>query len=342
MSNQNTIEELIEAVEARAIQCPIPIRFRSSQNLGGAGERNSRSRGFNGFDLVTQREYQHGDDVKKIDWAATARTGGQKLFVSQFYEPREVKFYILVDSKLTMDFGSVRTTKRMLAAELAASILKSARKTNDKVGYITYSEDRIEAMSKRAKFVGAMKTEALRNIIEPGVRTITNEMPAKAVGNQTSLVDLEGLMDQPGEKLTGLQQALRFVRRQSKSLVFVISDFIDLSEAELNDLASASARHDVVCMHVQDRRERELPDTWGVFVLEDIRKGARKSIWLWPKWWPFQRRGAGVREQFTLNFNNRRNEMFEFFKDNNIKWEEFSTEEGTAATPKLTKLFADH
>jgi len=342
MSNKNTIEELIEAVEARAIQCPIPIRFRSSQNLGGAGERNSRSRGFNGFDLVTQREYQHGDDVKKIDWAATARTGGQKIFVSQFYEPREVKFYILVDSKLTMDFGSVRTTKRMLAAELAASILKSARKTNDKVGYITYSEDRIEAMSKRAKFVGAMKSEALRNIIEPGVRPITHEAPVKAVGQRADLVDVEGLIDQPGEKLTGLQQALRFVRRQSKSLVFVISDFIDLSEAELNDLASASARHDVVCMHVQDRRERELPDTWGVFVLEDIRKGARKAIWLWPKWWPFQRRDNTVREQFTANFNNRRNAMFEFFKDNNIKWEEFSTEEGTAATPKLTKLFADH
>ncbi|MBS1992224.1 MAG: DUF58 domain-containing protein [Cyanobacteria bacterium SZAS LIN-3] len=342
MSNKITIEELIEAVEARAIQSPIPIRFRSSQNLGGAGERNSRSRGFNGFDLVTQREYQHGDDVKKIDWAATARSGGQKIFVSQFYEPREVKFYILVDSKLTMDFGSVRTTKRMLAAELAASILKSARKTNDKVGYITYSEDRIESMSKRAKFVGAMKNEALRNIIEPGMTPVSHEMPVKATNTQAEVIDVEGLTDQPGEKLTGLQQALRFVRRQSKSLVFVISDFIDLNEAELTDLASASARHDVVCMHVQDRRERELPDTWGVFVLEDIRKGARKAIWLWPKWWPFQRRGSGVREQFTANFNSRRSTLIEFFKDNNIKWEEFSTEEGTAATPKLTKLFADH
>jgi len=342
MSNTKTIQELIEAVEARAIQSPIPIRFRSSQNLGGAGERNSRSRGFNGFDLVTQREYQHGDDVKKIDWAATARSGGQKIFVSQFYEPREVKFYILVDSKLTMDFGSVRTTKRMLAAELTASILKSARKTNDKVGYITYTEDRIEAMSKRAKFVGAMKNEALRSIIEPGMQPITNDLTAKASGTQPDLIDVDGLIEQPGEKLTGLQQALRFVRRQSKSLVFVISDFIDLNEAELTDLSGTAARHDLVCMHVQDRRERELPDTWGVFVLEDIRKGARKAIWLWPKWWPFQKRGQGVREQFTANFNRQRNAMFEFFKDNNIKWEEFSTEEGSAATPKITRLFADH
>ncbi|MBU6452422.1 MAG: DUF58 domain-containing protein [Cyanobacteria bacterium REEB67] len=342
MSDNKTIEELIEAVEARAIQCPIPIRFRSSQNLGGAGERNSRSRGFNGFDLVTQREYQHGDDVKKIDWAATARTGGQKIFVSQFYEPREVKFFILVDSKLTMDFGSQRTTKRLLAAELAASILKSARKTNDKVGYITYSEERIESMSKRAKFVGAMKSEALRNIIAPGIRPISYELPANQVGAQPDLVDVQGLTDQPGEKLSGLQQALRFVRRQSKSLVFVISDFIDLSEAELDDLAGTSARHDMVCMHVQDRRERELPDTWGVFDLEDIRKGSRKTIWLWPKWWPFQRQGKGVREQFSENFQTRRNLMVEFFKDNNIKWEEFSTEEGAAATPKLTRLFADH
>ena len=336
MSTQETIEQLIEAVEARAVACPIPISFRSTQILGGAGERKSRSRGFNGYDLATTREYRHGDDVKKIDWAATARTGGQKIFVSQFFEPREVKFYILVDSKLTMDFGSVRVTKRRLAAELAASILKSAQETVDKVGFLTYSEDRIEALRK-AKFVSTIKREALTAILEPGMRSVAE---AREHAAKPSVIDVDGLIDQPGEKLSGLQQALRYVRRQNKSLVFVISDFIDLSEADLTELGNTAARHNVVCMHVQDRRERELPDTWGVFPLEDIRKGTRKSVWLWPKWWPFQRRGKGVREQFSANFQARRNTMVEFFKENNIKWEEFSTEEGTAATPKLLTLFA--
>lgn len=333
----NAILELIGAVEERAINSPIPVRWRTNQVFGGTGERPSRNRGFNGFDLHSMREYQFGDDPRKIDWAATARTGGRKLFVTQTQEPREVKFYILVDSKLTMDFGTKRTTKRMVAAELACSILNSAKKTNDKVGYLVYDEKSIVAMSPRANFTNTVKLPCLSAIIEPGMRYYFpgDEVP------ETLKLDASASDAGEGETLTGLQQALRYVRKQSRSLVFIISDFIDLSEDEKEELTYTAGAHDMVCMYVQDERERELPNTWGIYQLEDIRKGTRKSLWLPPKWWPFQG-PTSVREQYAANFRERRNALVAVFREANIRWEEFSTEEGIAARDKLILLFSQH
>ena len=121
MSKELKVEELVAAVEERALVSPIPIRWRANQSMIGGGERNSRSKGLHGTDLYGLKPYEFGDDVRKIDWAATAKSGGQEIFVKQFLEPRDIKIYVLIDSKLTMDYGTVRTTKRMLAAELGLS-----------------------------------------------------------------------------------------------------------------------------------------------------------------------------------------------------------------------------
>lgn len=334
MSKELKVEELVAAVEERALVSPIPIRWRANQSMIGGGERNSRSKGLHGTDLYGLKPYEFGDDVRKIDWAATAKSGGQDIFVKQFLEPRDIKIYVLIDSKLTMDYGTVRTTKRMLAAELACSIIKSAKKTNDLVGYITYDETGIQAMTPRAKFPTMVKLECLRSIIEPGVRHL---FPNEKNDVLPVVGDEHG-----GDASTGLQQALRWVRRKPRGLVFVISDFIDMNEADREELTLTSGKHATVCMYVQDRRERELPSTWGIFPLSDIRTGKTKSVWLPPKWWPGQGSGRGVRDQYASNFQARRHALVEFFKDSGIRWEEFSTEEGVAAEPKLRKLLSGH
>ncbi|MBX9942040.1 MAG: DUF58 domain-containing protein [Candidatus Obscuribacterales bacterium] len=325
----NAILELIGAVEERAINSPIPVRWRTSQIFGGTGERPSRNRGFNGFDFHSLRPYQYADDPRKIDWGASARSGDKQLLVRQTQEPREVKFYILVDSKLTMDFGTRRTSKRLVAAELAASILNSAKKTNDKVGYLVYDEKQIQAMSFRANFAATVKLPCLSAIIEPGLRHLYPEdAPEPTV-----------LDSGDGDVPSGLIQSLRYVRNQSRAVVFIISDFIDLSDDEKEELAYTAGIHDTICMYVQDLRERELPNTWGIYMLQDIRKGTSKAIWLPPKWWPFQSKNS-VREQYALNFRERRKALFAFFKEASIRWEEFSTEEGLSARDKLIKLFS--
>jgi len=325
--------ELIASVEERAIKQAIPVNWRTNQIFGGTGERPSRNRGFSGFDFHSLKPYKFGDDPRMIDWAATARSGNENEFlVRQTQEPREVKFYILVDSKLTMDFGTKRTTKRMVAAELAASVLNSAKKTNDKVGFLVYDEHSIQAMSFRANFTNVVKLPCLSAIIEPGLRHL---FPGDDVPETVQLDIAE-----KGENPSGLSQALRYVRNQTRSIVFVISDFIDLSEDDKAELAYTAGAHNMICMYVQDVRERELPNTWGIYMLEDIRKGTRKAVWLPPKWWPLQGIKS-VREQYAANFRERRNAMLALFAEANVRWEEFSTEEGLSARDKLIRLFSE-
>src|SRR5215213_10204930 len=65
-----------------------PIAMR----LGG--DATSVARG-SGLDLAELREYQPGDDVRLLDWGATARTG--QPHVRQTYTERALDVWLLVD-----------------------------------------------------------------------------------------------------------------------------------------------------------------------------------------------------------------------------------------------------
>jgi hypothetical protein len=69
---------------------------------------------------------------------------------------------------------------------------------------------------------------------------------------------------------SGLAKALQFVPR-SPSVVFVISDFLNVTETDWEALKKAGRRHRVFAMYVQDRRERELPKPGFLPVLFTLR-----------------------------------------------------------------------
>ena len=56
------------------------------------------------------RHYQPGDDVRHIDWHASARFG--RPFVKRFVEERELRVRVALDVSASMDFGSGSVTKR--------------------------------------------------------------------------------------------------------------------------------------------------------------------------------------------------------------------------------------
>ncbi|MBI3369804.1 MAG: DUF58 domain-containing protein, partial [Burkholderiales bacterium] len=62
-----------------------------------------------GLDLADLREYQHGDDVRHIDWNVTARL--QLPHVRQFTEDRELSAWFLLDLSGSVDFGSGEHSK---------------------------------------------------------------------------------------------------------------------------------------------------------------------------------------------------------------------------------------
>jgi uncharacterized protein (DUF58 family) len=301
---QLTVRNILKRIVANAI----PIRWRSASPMPGGGDRKSFSRGSSGYDVVARVEYEPGDDPRDIDWAATAQTGGQVVLTTQYMEPRDIKVFVLVDCNPTMDFGTARVNKRELAAELTGSIIKSADETKDRVGFIAYCDKGISAqLSPRT--ASAALLPALVSLIE-------------ADGTKKGVT-------------SGLTAALATLPRQ-KSLVFIISDFLHLTDAEKAAIKRLGYTHDVVCLTVQDRRERELPAPTGwwpeLLTVRDIRTGQRQSIWLSKK----------NRRLFSENFQRHHDALMAFFKEAHCDRAVFSTEEGEAAIPKIMRVFSGH
>ncbi|WP_156174219.1 DUF58 domain-containing protein, partial [Mycobacterium nebraskense] len=66
------------------------------------------------------REYQPGDDVRRMDWAVTART--MHPHVRQMIADRELETWLVVDMSASLDFGTTVCEKRDLAVAASAAI----------------------------------------------------------------------------------------------------------------------------------------------------------------------------------------------------------------------------
>src|SRR5687768_14990505 len=94
-----------------------------------------------GLEFSEVREYMPGDEVRFIDWNVTARL--DRPFIKVYQEERELTLILAVDISLSNDFGSRGSSKRELAAQVAAAIGFSAVKNQDRVGFLLFS-DKVE------------------------------------------------------------------------------------------------------------------------------------------------------------------------------------------------------
>ena len=100
-----------------------------------AGSHRSAFRG-RGVEFADLREYRPGDDdVRAIDWNVTARLGSP--YVREFAEDRETRVYIVLDVSGSLSFGSGAAPKAAKAAEVAASLLVAAVRSNDAAGGVS-------------------------------------------------------------------------------------------------------------------------------------------------------------------------------------------------------------
>lgn len=116
--------------------------FLPRQPVGSllAGRHGSRLRG-RGLAFEELRRYAPGDDVRTIDWRATARLRSPQVRV--YSEERERPVLLVVDQRRPMFFGSRRAMKSVTAAEIAALGAWRALAAGDRVGGIVFNEARI-------------------------------------------------------------------------------------------------------------------------------------------------------------------------------------------------------
>ena len=105
-----------------------------------SGQHASRLRG-RGLTFEELRDYRPGDDIRSMDWKATARL--RKPHVRVYSEERERPVLLVIDQRVTMFFGSARTTKATAAAEVAALAAWASIDKGDRVGALVFSDEAV-------------------------------------------------------------------------------------------------------------------------------------------------------------------------------------------------------
>ena len=125
------------------------------------------------FDQI--REYNMGDDIRFIDWNASAKMN--KIMVKQFIEERDRTVIIAVDVSQSTHYSSTFELRRDSIAQIAAALAFIAQESKDKVGIIFFS-DRIEKWippSKGNVHIGSIiehifslqSSSSMTNLVEP-------------------------------------------------------------------------------------------------------------------------------------------------------------------------------
>jgi uncharacterized protein (DUF58 family) len=280
----------------------LEIRTRRMVNDSLTGSYHSVFKG-RGMDFDEVREYTPGDEVRTIDWNVTARAG--RPFVKKFTEERELTIFLLVDISASGNFGSGAASKRDLAAELASVLAFSAIRNSDKVGLLLYT-DRVERYLPPKK--------GRRHVLRV-VRDILYHTP-EAIGTDT---------------VKALDVANRLLHR--RAIVFLISDFETSREplaarAELRRaMRRTNRRHDLVAVHVEDPREKELPNV-GIIALEDAESGEVIEL---------DTASSAVRKRFKELSAERARRLVSDFRSEGIDTLQLQT--GTPYMPALQRFF---
>ena len=228
----------------------VEVRTSRLANDLMTGAYHSQFKG-RGLDFEELREYVPGDDVRTIDWNVTARM--RRPFVKLHREERELAVMLVLDVSASKDFGSTGLTKREYAAEIAATLGFSALRNGDKVGLLLFS-DQVEAF-----------------------------LPPKKGRKHLLRIIRDALTLPPKGRGTDIRGALSFLNHVThrRNIVFLLSDFLHTPHDSTSDLFTevgrTSSRHDMVCIHLADPRERTLPAS-GLLTVEDAETGEHLEV----------------------------------------------------------------
>ena len=214
-----------------------------------------------GTDANDARMYRPGeDDVRKIDWAVTART--MTPYVRDTMADRELEVWALLDVTPSMNWGTEGVTKRDLGIAAVATIGFLSQKMGDRFGGYIMRPDalrRLPARSGRSALYGLLR----KMLEEPFV-------PDHATGS----LDLPGAID----------QLSRTQRR--RGLRVVVSDFLIPGDHELDpnveppwerSMRRLAVRNQVLAIEVVDTREIEFPNV-GEMLIRDPETNFQRYI----------------------------------------------------------------
>lgn len=230
---------LLDAAELERLQ-QLALQYRSrsgrARQSPGPGRHHGTLRG-QGMELHDVRPYRAGDDIRHMDWRATARSG--RPITKVFVEEQARRLFLFIDRRPGMMFGTRRELKAATAARVAALLAFTALADREPVaGLVFGTEARHHAPAHAPE-------GALPLLLQAAAA------PAPAVVGAG-----------PGQ--TPLREAMQAVaarRSAAGALIYLISDFADVADgrAGVADYLPPGDRTQAIALRIVDAAEQELP-----------------------------------------------------------------------------------
>ncbi|QUH02781.1 DUF58 domain-containing protein [Saccharopolyspora erythraea] len=194
------------------------------------------------------RIYQPGDDVRRMDWAVTARMN--EPHIRQTVADRELETWVALDLSPSLDFGSAACDKRELAVAGLAAVTHLTSGGGNRIGAVIDNGERLARMPARGG--SAYARALLKKVVE---------MPRAEEGTRGDLARLVESLRRPPRR---------------RGLAVVISDFLGPLEWQ-RALRGLGTRHSLLAIEVLDPRDVELPDV-GTVLLSDPETGKQREV----------------------------------------------------------------
>lgn len=208
------------------------------------GERRSRRRGTS-VEFADYRNYSVGDDLRRIDWNIYSRL--EKLFLKLFLEEEDLRVHTLVDTSLSMNFGT--PTKLHFAKKIAAAL--------SYIGMVHHDRVTVQAFAA--------------SLDQGGMKPMRSKSQIRNL-----LYYLEQLVPSGTSDLNSSIKAFA-TRNTGPGVVVVISDFLDKNGYESALRYLIARNFEVYVIHVLCHEEIQ-PSLTGDLKLVDAEDGDLAEI----------------------------------------------------------------
>lgn len=240
-----------------------------SNDLAESGSRKIRKIGHS-LEFEQIKEYVTGDDIRSINWKATARKGGQ-LMVNNYIDERSQQVYCLIDKGrvMKMPFNGLSLLDYAINASLVLSRVALLRQ--DRAGLITFAEDigNFVAADRKSSQMGTI----LENLYNQETRFMETDYEklfalVRTKITQRSLIVLFTNF----ESMSGLERQLPFIRSIArKHLMLVVffenTELHQLADAKVKDVETLYMKTIAEKFHYEKKRIVKVLQQHGIFTI---------------------------------------------------------------------------
>ena len=230
-----------EASETIAVY-PAYLQLRKYELFSGttlnneAGTQRMRKIG-QSLEFEQIKEYVSGDDIRTLNWKASARKGG--LMINNFIEERSQQVYCIIDKGRLMKMSFNGMTLLDYAINSCLALSNICLKKQDKVGVITFSNEPgnilpADRKVSQAENILQLLYKEKTNFLESDFEMLYLQIRSK-IKHRSLLVLFTNF-----ESLSGLNRQIDYLRSLARNHLLLVIFF---ENSELDELCNSKAKN---------------------------------------------------------------------------------------------------